>query len=538
MGNNAAWFDPYATGSVLDGRYRIAGILGSGGMGIVYAADDLRLGNKLTAIKVLAPRLGAALLAEEAKLLMMVDHPHLPTILNYYPATGDLHETCVMTYIDGHTVADYYRANGSGFTFKQIMHVVKQLCSALHYLHTHAPPIIHRDLKPSNVMIDAKWQVKLIDFGISRRYRPDREQDTEQLGTKGFAAPEQAGSGQSDKRTDIYGLGALLYFMASGGLIYHSVSHHANRDDLFSLLKRDTPAAFKTVLRGLLQSDPRLRYQSIKDVETALAPFMYRSYSSDEYIAAVGNEIRGSKSPLSVCVLSLSSGAGATFLTHALANLLGKKGISVSAAEYEHARPEWHAWLNGIRKWDDPDERKAVALDPRYMLYKQKIPAMNWFALQAVQEKEITLADNRFTQMLRQTEAPVHLIDLSQRWTDSHAQQLMRSARFVIAVGDPAVAKWRACDLKQLHDLSLEIEAAGSQLLFVANKDVSFDARRAWLVLFPAKPNAIVPRLPDEILLSQQWRGHWATDNKRLASKLNQALAPILKLLCNELNTE
>ncbi|MBB3151638.1 serine/threonine-protein kinase [Paenibacillus endophyticus] len=538
MGNDAAWFDPYPTGSVLDGRYRIAGILGRGGMGIVYAADDLRLGNKLTAIKVLAPRPGAALLAEEAKLLMMVDHPHLPTILNYYPASGDLHETYVMTYIDGHTVADYYRANGSGLTFKQTMHAVKQLCSALYYLHTQAPPIIHRDLKPSNIMIDAKWQVKLIDFGISRRFRPDKGQDTVQLGTKGFAAPEQAGSGQSDERTDIYGLGALLFFMASGGLIYHPVSHHASRDDSFSFLKRDTPAAFKTVLRGLLQFDPRLRYQSIREVETALAPFMYQSYVSDEYMTVAANEIQTAKSPLSVCVLSLSSGAGATFLTHTLANLLGNKGISVSAAEYEHARPEWHAWLNGIRKWDDPDERKAVALDPRYMLYRQKLPAMNWFALQAVQDTEMTLADNRFMHMLRQTDASVHFIDLSQRWTDSHALQLMRSAHFVIAVGDPTVAKWRACDLKQLHDLSWETEAAGSRLLFVANKDVSFDARRAWLALFPAKPNAIVPRLPDEILLSQQWRGQWATDNKRLASKLNQALAPILKLLCNELNTE
>ncbi|WP_171056044.1 serine/threonine-protein kinase [Paenibacillus sinopodophylli] len=537
MGAANDQFDPYEPGMVLDCRYRIVGTLGIGGMGIVYAAEDLRLANKRRAIKVIAPQPGTGTFADEAKLLMTVNHPNLPVILDYYPASEDSFETFVMAYIEGQTISDYYRSSRFGMTFEQMMHVAKQLCAALRYLHANEPPIIHRDLKPSNVMIDADAQVKLIDFGISRHYKPHVVQDTALLGTYGFAAPEQAGGGQSDERTDIYGLGALLYYMSSGGLIYKQPQEHMNQDEPFQSMSKDIPTSFKSVLRRLLQSDPRMRYRTMQDVEEALVPYMNRSHSPYEW--TLGSELDSFRThkPITVCVLSISPGAGSTFLTHCFANLLSSNGISVAAAEYEHARPEWHAWLNGIRGMKDGLGIVTKALDRRYYQYSQMQPQVNWFALHNEQDMEAEQVDVRFDQMLQHSRTSLHLIDLSQKWKEPQAQRLMQGARFVIAVGDPVVAKWRASDLKRLSELNAELRAAGSELLYLANKEVAFTGRREWLALFPAEPLAVVPRLSDATLLSLQWKGRWATDDKQIARTVRKAAAPILKLLCNEMNT-
>jgi serine/threonine-protein kinase len=95
--------------------------------------------------------------------------------------------------------------------------IVLQLCKVLEYLHTLNPPVIFRDLKPGNVMLTGKNEVKLIDFGIARFFKPGQTRDTVNLGTPGYAAPElYGGAGQSDPRTDVYSLGVLLYQMLTG----------------------------------------------------------------------------------------------------------------------------------------------------------------------------------------------------------------------------------------------------------------------------------------------------------------------------------
>jgi serine/threonine-protein kinase len=91
------------------------------------------------------------------------------------------------------------------------------LCNVLEYLHGRSPPVVFRDLKPGNVMLTPTSEVKLIDFGIARFFKPGQARDTVNLGTPGYAAPEQYGSlSQTDPRSDIYGLGALLHQMVTG----------------------------------------------------------------------------------------------------------------------------------------------------------------------------------------------------------------------------------------------------------------------------------------------------------------------------------
>ncbi|MEV5028204.1 serine/threonine-protein kinase [Paenibacillus sp. LPE1-1-1.1] len=537
MKGMAGLFDPYPIGTVIDDRYRIVGVLGRGGMGIVYAADDLRLANKLRAIKVIAPIPGNGRYAEEAQMLMRISHQHLPLIVDYYPPSEHGFEALVMEYIEGHTIAELYRTKSAILTFAQIMEIALQLCSALRYLHANDPPIIHRDLKPSNVMIDSKRKVKLIDFGISRQYKLGKEQDTDRLGTLGFAAPEQAGKGQSDEKTDIYGFGALLFFMASGGMIYRYNEGNIDSRDPIGHLSRNIPNPFKKMLRCLLQSDPRMRYRSMQEVEEALAPFAQsQGFNEEMKLIADHNPYYGQHF---VCLLSLAPGSGATFITHALANLLASGQDSVTAAEYEHARPEWHAWLSGNKRLSENANvvQDHYALDLRYERYKLDQASLNWFALKPEHRSDIRHDDHRFEQMLRQAGASINLIDISGKWTEPRAWQLMKQATLVIVVGDPAVVKWQRSELRKLVDLKNELESTNARLLFIANKDIAFYGRTEWLHLFPGRPVAIVPKLPEETMLSLQWRGLWATDDKRLNKSLKLALSPILKLLYNEMNT-
>lgn len=527
---------PLVKGDVFGGRYRIVGTIGRGGMGTVFAVEDLKLGGSLRAVKVTVPSPdGSGSYIGEANTLMKLNHPHLPLIVDYFPPNEQGYEALVMDYIDGQTVADYYVKPYGGFTFSQMIHIGLQLCSALIYLHGQQPPIIHRDLKPSNVMIDSKGHVKLIDLGISRQYKLGQLQDTVQLGTVGYAAPEQEGAGQSDARTDIYGLGGLFYFMASGGKAYLRNEVSVSGKDLFVHLQADIPHTFKSILKQMLQSNPQHRYHSMVDVESALKSLEQMTRDQGEGAATAKSKTIRSKR-LCVSVISLTPGAGATLLSLALVALLGQRGISVAAAEYCSLRPEWHALLMQRTRRTLYDQEEA-AFDDRYIRYKQPDSRVSWFALHPEQLANSEPANLNFEQMLRHAGAAIDLIDLSAKWDEPRSFQLLRQSRFVLVVGDPAVTKWQASDFRKLEALEHELRGNGGSMIWIANKDMRFSGRSEWLSLFPTPPAAAIPLLPQEAILNAQWNGRWFAGETRLNQGLNRALEPIFTLLYNEINT-
>ncbi|WP_162341851.1 serine/threonine protein kinase [Paenibacillus paridis] len=537
----AEWAEEQAfvmSGTMIGGRYRIIREIGRGGMGSVYLAEDVKLANKLRAIKVLEPNLHKnIMLADEAQLMMKINHPHLPLIVDYFGRSELGFEAVVMEYIEGCTLAELFRNPKTHFSFAELIQLALQLCSALNHLHSYQPPIIHRDLKPSNVMIDKQGDAKLIDFGISRQYKKGQLQDTLQLGTRGFAAPEQIEGGQSNERTDVYGLGALLFYLASKGASYRPSFGSRGEMEPFRQLQADVPEAFKMVLLRMLQAAPHLRYGSILEVEQALQPFtMYYNLS------AAQQEIRAPKrgaaviKPIRVSVLSLSSGAGATFLTHALAELLGRKGMTVTAVEHELAKPEWHAWFSGQQ---NKQPHQAGAGDSRFIQFSDREQMVNWYYLHPEQRSQSGIVeDGRFEQLLRHTGGLIQLIDLSSQWSDAKSLQLLYESSLVLVVADPAASKWQANDLRQLYSIRRKLQPSGRQLKFIANKDLSFRGRNEWLSLFPEAPFVILPRLDEEKLLSMQYGGRRATDDSRMRKQLNQAFLPIFKHIYNEINTE
>ncbi|MWC28195.1 serine/threonine protein kinase [Paenibacillus sp. MMS18-CY102] len=467
-----------STGQLIGGRYRIAGEIGKGGMGTVYAAEDLRLQGKLRAVKA-ASRHNEDYeqCAEEARLLMRLNHPNLPQIVDYFPPDSNGVEILVMDYVHGITAAERMKRIGGRLPFGQAVSIGLQLCDALSYLHEQSPQIIHRDLKPSNVMIDENGHVRLIDFGIARLYKAGRQRDTLQLGTPGFAAPEQEGGMQSDERTDIYGLGALMFFLISGGRPYVSSDPHALDSTRLNI---DVPLSFLGIIGRMLQENPSLRYANMRQVEEAISGIVPagRSFSRMLGDSMANGRITG----LSV-VLSVAPGAGSTFITMTLARLLGHAGAAVSAIEHAGQAPEWHAWLQGRAA---SGARVSETVDGRYFRLEQQY--IDWYSLNAEQSPSRADGDEGFRLLVEQAAGRTVLLDLSCGWMEQHGCTWVARASAIIVVADPIPAKWSAIRLRKLYKSLNEAKADGASVLWIANKDAAFAQRNEWLSLFPEPP--------------------------------------------------
>ena len=210
--------------ALLKQRYRIERLLGQGGFGAVYQAEDTLFKNARRAIKEMSqselrsPQERAEAITafeQEATLLIGLVHPHLPRIYDYFEEVGRWY--LVMDFIDGETLeARLGHTAGGKLLLEETLDIGIKLCSVLHYLHTRQPPIIFRDLKPANVMLTPENDLYLIDFGIARLFKPGQSKDTIAFGSPGYAAPEQYGKAQTTPQSDIYSLGATLHQLLSG----------------------------------------------------------------------------------------------------------------------------------------------------------------------------------------------------------------------------------------------------------------------------------------------------------------------------------
>jgi len=199
-------------------RYVILEKIAQGGMGAVYKAQDKRLQGKIVAVKEMSesaipPADREKILKSfqrEAELLARLEHPNLARVTDYFQE-GERHYM-VMEFIEGQTLKEMLEGRTEPFPEEQVLIWAEQLCDVLSYLHSQTPKIIYRDVKPANVMVlDGSDEIKLIDFGIARFYKPGKRKDTIEFGTDGYAPPEQYGKAQTDERADIHALGAMLH---------------------------------------------------------------------------------------------------------------------------------------------------------------------------------------------------------------------------------------------------------------------------------------------------------------------------------------
>lgn len=150
-------------------------------------------------------------------MLSTLTHPQVPRLYDYF--SDQDHWYLVLEYLEGQTLDAFVatrEAEGKRLQLEEILAIALQLCAVLDYLHSRQPVIIFRDLKPGNILRTPAGKLYLIDFGIARHYQPGQAQDTQRLGSPGYAAPEQYGHAQTTPQADIYSLGALLHFLLSG----------------------------------------------------------------------------------------------------------------------------------------------------------------------------------------------------------------------------------------------------------------------------------------------------------------------------------
>ncbi len=247
---------------LLKQRYRIIGVVGKGGFGAVYKAQDTHSANRLVAVKEmsrsgLTPQEIAEVTAtfkHEALMLSDLAHPHLPRIYDHF--IDERRWYLVMDFIEGETLEEHLLKMPGGYLPpKDMLEIAIQLCTVLEYLHTRQPPIIFRDLKPANIMLTPVGSLYLIDFGVARHFKPGKPKDTIPFGSPGYAAPEQYGRAQTTPHADIYSLGVTLYQMLTGIDPSQTPFHFAP----LQLPGQPVPTGLATLIMQMLELDESKR---------------------------------------------------------------------------------------------------------------------------------------------------------------------------------------------------------------------------------------------------------------------------------------
>jgi serine/threonine-protein kinase len=268
---------------VFNDRYEIHSRIGRGGMADVFLARD-RLLDRPVAIKVLFPEYAAdpsfvERFRREATAASNLNHPNIVGVYDFGRQGGTYF--MVMEYVNGRTVADILRSDGSLLP-QRAADIASDVAAALGFAHRNG--VVHRDVKPANILVSTTGAVKVADFGIARAMNAATEQDLTQagavMGTATYFSPEQAQGGNPDPRSDLYSLGIVMYEMVAGrppfqgdnpvAIAYKQV--HEAPPPLHEAAP-GVPAPYDAIVMKLLAKSPTARYPSADDLRTDLRRF-------------------------------------------------------------------------------------------------------------------------------------------------------------------------------------------------------------------------------------------------------------------------
>ena len=259
-------------GRLLDNRYEILEIIGTGGMAVVYKARCHRL-NRLVAVKILKDEYSRdeefrRRFHHEGEAVAMLSHPNIVQVYDV-SSTGNA-DFIVMELIDGITLKQYMEKKGT-LNWKETLHFAMQIAKALE--HAHGRGIVHRDIKPHNVMVLKNGSVKVTDFGIARVMSKSNTLTKEALGSVHYISPEQAKGGWVDNRSDLYSLGVVMYEMMTGRPPYDgespvavAIQHINGGAAMPTTLNPNIPAGLEQIIMKAMALDTKDRYPSATEM--------------------------------------------------------------------------------------------------------------------------------------------------------------------------------------------------------------------------------------------------------------------------------
>jgi eukaryotic-like serine/threonine-protein kinase len=332
-------------------HYRVIDKLGSGGMGVVYRAEDMRLGREV-ALKTLPPEVAkdpqmVERLVREARSASSLNHPNICTIHEVDEADG--HHFITMELLQGQTLRE--RIAEGVLPANELVRIGIQVADALDAAHKKG--IIHRDIKPANVFLTSRGEAKVLDFGLAKAesqkvstpppaagvtaagitaatgvavapaVKTHLTSSGQTVGTIAYMSPEQARGQKLDARSDLFSLGIVLYEMATGGLPFNGSTTALMFDAILNRepvplahFNGNVPAAFGSIVNKLLEKDCRLRYQSASDVVADLHRLQRDSSSAKNVPVGSASGRKAGKLIDSLAVLPFANATGDPELDH------------------------------------------------------------------------------------------------------------------------------------------------------------------------------------------------------------------------------
>jgi serine/threonine protein kinase len=387
-------------------HYRITGQLGSGGMGVVYEAEDLTLGRRV-ALKFLPQQLARDQNALdrfllEARTASALNHPNICTIYaveNAPGGDGQNQSFIAMELLEGQNLAQ--KLNSGPILLDRMLDIAIQLADALDA--AHAKGIIHRDIKPANIFVTQRGQVKVLDFGLAKLTRPEMQMETlgatqdsplphltspgATVGTIAYMSPEQARGEELDRRTDLFSLGTVLYQMATGRLPFSgatsAVTFHAILQldpQPVSQLNPALPPKLQEIIEKLLEKDVDLRYQSAADLRGDLKRLKRDSESGRKTPTSSSGIVTAAPSATSPAPMLPSAGSvqipapgnasSRRWIIRAVIALLVVTGVGSRIRAYFHHQDEKPFQNISVNKVTDSGNAALAAISPdgKYLL--------------------------------------------------------------------------------------------------------------------------------------------------------------------------